>query len=134
MCDTINPMLEIEKKSDWFLWLVGISCIAAVGYSFYSFYFQKDYDFLVEVACDPNIEICFERDCSNPDDCPPNQLFTFKRYSLKAADFQMCEDEDCTIACGNKIIKCEPMECVEDPDMGETCSGLTTPVESFSGE
>ncbi|MDD5721204.1 MAG: hypothetical protein PHT16_02020 [Candidatus Pacebacteria bacterium] len=121
-------MSEEDKKSDWFLWLIGISCLVAILVSFYFFYFKKDYDFIVEVACDPSVEICFQRDCSNPDDCPPNELSDFKRFSLKASDFKMCENEDCANACEAGTIKCEPIECEEDEEMGESCSVLELPV------
>lgn len=121
-------MLEEDKKSNWFLWLIGISCLVAILSAFYFFYYKKDYNFIVEVACDPSKETCFQRDCSNPDDCPPNQLSDFKRYSLNAGDFNKCENEDCTNACETGSIKCEPIECAEDEEMGESCSVLEAPV------
>ena len=111
-----------DKKSNWFLWLIGISCLIAVIISFYFFYFKKDYDFIVEVACDPSKETCFQRDCSNPDNCPPNGLSDFKRYSLNAGDFNKCENEDCASACETGSIKCGPIECAEDEEVGEFCS------------
>ncbi len=114
-----------EKKNDWFLWLVGLSCFIAIIGTFYFFYYQKNYNFVVEVACDTNKEVCFQRDCTNPDNCPPNELSNFKRYSLKAGDFNKCENEDCTNACETGTIKCEPIECVEDFVAGESCSTLT---------
>lgn len=120
---------EEEKKSDWFLWLISISCLVAIFVSFYFFYYKKDYDFIVEIACDISKEECFQRDCSNLDDCPPNGLSDFKRYSLKANDFKMCENEDCTNACETGTIKCEPIECAEDEIMGESCSIFELPVE-----
>jgi len=113
---------EIDKKNNWFLWLVGLSCLVVITCAFYFFYFKKDYDFIVEVACDPSKEICFQRDCSNPDDCPPNGLSDFKRYSLNAGDFSKCLNEDCTNACETGTIKCEPIICVEDLEVGESCS------------
>ncbi|MFA6258045.1 MAG: hypothetical protein WC671_03525 [Candidatus Paceibacterota bacterium] len=113
-----------EKKNDWFLWLIGISCLSAIFVSFYFFYFKKDYDFIVEVACDPLKETCFQRDCSNPDDCPPNGLSDFKRFSLNAGDFKVCENEDCASVCETGTIKCEPIECAEDETLGESCSLL----------
>lgn len=114
-------MLEEGENSNWFLILIGISCLAIISSAFYFFYYQKDYDFLVEVSCDPSKETCFERDCSNPDDCPPNGLSNFKRYSLNAGDFGKCKNEDCTFACESGAIKCETIECVENPDYGEYC-------------
>ena len=119
-----------DKKSNWFLWLIGISCLIAVIISFYFFYFKKDYDFIVEVACDPSRETCFQRDCSNPDDCPPNGLSDFKRYSLNAKDFKTCENEDCTKVCETGLIKCESVECTEDEEVGESCSTLETPTNN----
>lgn len=119
-----------DKKSDWFLWLIGISCLIAVVVSFYFFYFKKDYNFIVETACDTSKETCFQRDCSNPDDCPPNGLSDFKRYSLNAGDFNKCENEDCTNACENGTIKCEPIKCTEDLEVGESCSSLENPANN----
>lgn len=114
-----------EKKSyNIFLYLLLLGCFATIATSFYVFYHQKNYDFIVEVACDPTVEICTQRDCTNPDDCPPNQLSDFKRYTLNAADFKMCENENCAVACETGLIKCEPISCVEDLEAGESCSVL----------
>lgn len=124
-----EKMVEKENKGhNIFLYVMLGGCLIAVATSFYFFYFKKDYKFIVEVLCDSSKEICFQRDCSNPDDCPPNGLSDFKRYSLNAGDFKMCENEDCTNACENGTIKCEPIECVEDEKMGEFCSVLESPV------
>lgn len=117
---------EEDKNSNWFLWLIGISCLVAIFVSFYFFYFTKDYNFIVETACDTSKETCFQRDCTNPDDCPPNGLSVFKRYNLNAGDFNKCINGDCTNACETGAIKCEPIECAEDEEMGETCSTLET--------
>src|SRR3989338_11661634 len=99
-----------EKSNNWFLRAMIGCCIIAVLVSFYFFYYKKDYDFIIEVPCDVVKEQCFQRDCSNPDDCPPNGLSDFKRYSLKARDFKLCENEDCAKVCECGIIKCEPVE------------------------
>lgn len=115
---------EDAKKNDWFLWVISISCVVAIFSAFYFFYFQQNYAFVVEVACDTSKETCFQRDCTNPDDCPPNQLSDFKRYTLNAADFKMCENENCAVACETGLIKCEPISCVEDLEAGESCSVL----------
>lgn len=102
---------EQEKKSNnWFLRAMIGCCIIAVLVSFYFFFYKKDYDFIVEVPCDVLKEQCFQRDCSNPDDCPPNGLSDFKRYSLGAGDFKLCENEDCTKVCESGTIKCEPVD------------------------
>ncbi|MCX6752557.1 MAG: hypothetical protein NTZ87_03630 [Candidatus Nomurabacteria bacterium] len=113
-----------DRESNWFLWLIGISCAVAIFCAFYFFYYKEDYSFVVEVACDPLKEVCFQRDCSNPDDCPPNDLSSFKRFSLNASDFKKCANEDCTSVCETGAIKCEPVKCVENSDAGESCSTL----------
>jgi hypothetical protein len=116
-------MPEGDKRgNNVFLYLLLACCLVTIGVSFYFFYFQKDYDFVVEVPCDPAKETCVQRDCSNPDDCPPNSLSDFKRYTLNAGDFKMCENEDCENVCETGSIECEPIECVEDPIYGESCS------------
>lgn len=120
-----------EKKSyNIFLYLLLLGCFATIATSFYVFYHQKNYDFIVEVACDPTVEICTQRDCTNPDDCPPNGLGDFKRYYLNAADFEMCENEDCAVACETGAIECELAECEEVPEYGESCSVLETTEET----
>ena len=110
------------EKNNWFLWIISISCLALMLYSFYTFYYKKNYNFVVEVTCDTTKETCFQRDCSNPDNCPPNKLSDFKRYIIKASDFNMCKNEDCATVCESGIIKCEPIKCVENLDDGESCS------------
>lgn len=102
--------------------------------NFYFFYFKKDYDFIVETHCDSDLEQCFERDCTNPDDCPANGLSTFKRYSLKANDFQFCENEDCTEVCENEKIVCEQIECEPDPEFGESCTSSVSGSEGIPEE
>ena len=119
-------MPKEEMENNLFLWLIGLSCLVVIFTSFYFFYYKKDYDFVVEVVCDPSKETCFERDCSNPDDCPPNGLSDFKRYNLKASDFRACKNENCASVCETGAIKCEPIKCVENLEVGETCSKQTT--------
>jgi len=108
---------------------------SAIISNFYFFYFQKNYEFIVESPCDTDKEECFQRDCSNPDDCPPNGLSDFKRYSLNANDFQYCVDEDCTEACESSQIKCEQIACTPDEEFGESCSSpVLESEEQISGK
>jgi hypothetical protein len=116
-------MEQQQKKSNsWFLKTLVACCFISVFVSFYLFYYKKNYNFIVEFPCNTSKEICFQRDCTNPDDCPPNELSDFKRYSLNARDFYKCENENCTNACETGTIKCEPVTCVENLDAGESCS------------
>ena len=121
---------EPTQKINIFLYALLAGCVVAICAAFYFFYFKKDYEFIVEVACDPRRETCFHRDCTNPDNCPPNQLSDFKRYSLNAVDFKRCDNENCSLACVDGRVDCSPIECVEDLEAGESCSStaLSSPV------
>jgi len=125
-----------EKPKKFFTPLAIINILlflSAISSSFYFFYIKKDFNFIIEVPCDITKEQCIERDCSNPDDCPPNQLSNFKRYALNAKDFLKCPNEDCTSVCESGIIQCEKEECIADEEMGESCSdilSLTNNIEN----
>ncbi len=104
-----------------FLYVIFSCILLSFLTSFYFFYLKKDYDFIVEVSCDPTIEECISRDCTDPANCPPNGLSEFKRYVLKAYDFKYCENEDCKDVCEKKEIECIQIECAEDEEFGESC-------------
>lgn len=118
----------LAKSNNWFLFLIGLCCLVVIVVSFYFFYFKKDYDFIVETACDPTAEECFHRDCTNSSDCPPNGLSDFKRYSLSANNYEMCINEDCTLFCESEESKCENIQCVEDQELGESCISPEIPI------
>jgi len=122
--------LDQKKEKDWFIWIVLLSCLIVVAYSFFYLFFKKDFSFIVETSCDSTREECFSRDCSNPDNCPPNGLSNFKRYSLKASDFKYCQNEDCTGVCETGEIKCEPIKCSENVDLGESCLSVNGEQEN----
>jgi hypothetical protein len=121
----------IEAKYNIFLYILLAGVIIAILSSFYFFYFKKDYDFIVETKCNPETETCFYRDCTNPDDCPPNGLSYYNTYTLKASDFKMCENEDCTVACTTGAISCSKTECTESDINDGVCVRPTTP-DSFT--
>jgi hypothetical protein len=96
------------------------SFLSALFMTFYRYYYTKDYDFLIEAQCNSEIEHCFIRDCSNPDDCPPNGLSSYKQYTVKAYDFPKCLDNTCFSECVQEIISCVPVPC--DSSGGDECS------------
>lgn len=89
---------------------------------FYFLYFKKDFNFIIEVPCDPSKEECIARDCSIPDLCPPNNLELLKRYELLASDFAKCPNENCLLSCEEKSILCRKIDCVIDEEAGEQCT------------
>jgi len=104
-----------EKGHNIFLYVMLGGCLIAIVTSFYFFYFKKNYDFFVEIKCNPETDTCFYRDCeNNPDICPPNNLSYYSQYTIKAKDFKNCVNEDCTEACNTNLIQCVKTECTED--------------------
>jgi hypothetical protein len=79
--------------------------------SFYKYFYTKNYDYLIEANCDPSVEICYYRDCLNTDECPPNGLSTYKKFYVKAYDFDKCSDDTCSAECASGLIKCIPIIC-----------------------
>jgi len=96
-------------------WIVSILVIIVltlpIGASFYKFYYTRNYNYLVEAACDPKVEVCYSRDCTNLDDCPPNGFSIYKEYYVKAYDFEKCSDNSCARECAEGSIKCTPIPC-----------------------
>jgi hypothetical protein len=93
-----------------------------VAHSFYVIYIAKDFDYLIDMSCDPNSEKCFQRDCTNPDDCPPNKLSVYKQSYVTAKYFPECTDNSC-----DNLYKSNPglfrkVEC--DESNGDTCVGF----------
>ena len=120
-------MIEKTDKKEkrlhyFFLYIMAVCCFGAIGFSFYSFFFKKDYNFTVETKCNPEIETCFFRDCeNNPDICPPNNLSYYHQYIVKASDFKYCSDDDCAKFCYSHFRRCTKIECTEDQFKDGSC-------------
>ena len=104
----------MEKSDKIFLWLIFLSVLAVIGVTGYKFLIYKDYDFYVEAPCDSSTRVCFIRDCSELDSCPPNNLDNYRIFYLKAKDFSKCENNSCLSVCENKIIECREQVCGEN--------------------
>jgi hypothetical protein len=113
--------IKENKKINYFMILIIISCLVVIFSAFYFYFFKKDFDFIVEVPCNTEEEQCFIRSCDFIE-CPPNNLSSFKRYSLKARDFKFCENENCELACETNLINCELIPCEENLEFSESCS------------
>jgi len=117
-----------ERKHNIFLYVLFGGVLIAVASSFYFFYFKKDYNFIIETKCNPEMETCFYRDCENSlDGCPPNNLSYYNQYTIKARDFNACENEDCTFACTTRVINCIKIECTQEDINNRVCVGLSSP-------
>lgn len=125
---------EKDNKHNTLLDILLAGVLIAIAASFYSFYYQKNYDFFIETQCDPSTETCFYRDCENNlDVCPPNNLSYYNQYTIKARDFRFCPDEDCSNTCKTGVINCIKTECTEEDISNGTClAPVVAPVESGS--
>ncbi len=113
-------MKERPSAFDQFLtYLFIITVLFAIGKSVHKYFYTKNYDYVVETSCDPQTERCFVRDCSGGD-CPPNNLSTYRRYTIKAYDFPKCSDNSCKSECESGAIACEPISC--DEAAGDACT------------
>lgn len=111
--------------TDMLIGLFVLTFVSAIVFSFFRYYSEKDFDYLVEAACDPATEECFVRDCSALDECPPNQLALYKTYHVTAREFAECGDNSCATTCALGGISCRPVRCSEA--LGDTCRGPEIP-------
>ncbi len=98
----------------------GAAMLITAARGFYVIYIEKNYPYLVEVSCNPGKEECIQRDCSNADDCPPNQLQFYKEFTLSAKDFLQCEGT-CEEFCAQNPESCRQTDC--SSDALNTCIG-----------
>jgi hypothetical protein len=123
---------EKLQKPDSFLLLFTFVAFLVIGFAFYNLFFQKNYDFIVETACDPSVEICFYRPCDiDENECYPNNLSYYKEYTIKARDFKYCENEDCGKVCREGTIECVESICSEQ-DLISCVEGLEPVLEEDS--
>jgi hypothetical protein len=104
----------MEKSSGHLSNIVWVAVTVAVLYvawfNFNKFVLTKNYEFYVEAPCDPELETCYLRDCEE-EDCPSNELGSYKLWMLSAADFKLCSDDTCATECATGAIPCEVVPC-----------------------
>lgn len=110
-------MAKSDKRVLGIIFLFFAIAVAATGWRFLVW---KDYTLYLEASCDPAKETCFSRDCSNPDECPPNGLSEYKVYQISARDFPKCSDDSCTAECENQTIACTQILCGDSAE--DTCA------------
>ena len=101
----------MDRSDKLLLSLVLLLLVVTFAATAWPFLYDKQYVFLVEAECNPATETCFYRDCSNPDDCPPNGLEEYKTYTVSANEFEMCTDNSCAAECASGVISCEEIVC-----------------------
>ena len=115
-------MFFSERRSTPLHWLLLVSVIIAILAGVYKYAIAKDYDFFVEAPCDSTTDLCYTRDCSVEDECPPNNLSEYRVFSIPAVKFPECLNNSCENVCLTSDSPCEEVTCSEDA--GDTCIGL----------
>jgi hypothetical protein len=110
-CISTVIVLGMRERSGNILFIATIvaTAIVAMLASLIKYWYFGDYHILVEASCDPQSSICFTRDCST-DECPPNELETYKIFRLKATTLPHCETNECLNICSDPSV-CEEIIC-----------------------
>lgn len=109
--------MQVLSKRIKILMLVTLLSVALVFLTAFTKYiYAKDYIFLVESTCDPELHTCFVRDCE--DYCPPNALESYRVFSIQAKDFHLCTDNSCSNICTDSSTSamCEELTCEPEND------------------
>jgi hypothetical protein len=112
--------------------LILLTTLSVIIYNFYTFYYLRDYTFLVEASCDPQEQSCYIRSCTEEGECPPNGLEQFRMFEINASNFDKCSDNSCANECIVGSIECEEIPC--DEDNGDTCSRIETLTNQDSSD
>ena len=109
----------LSQKSFYILLCV---LVGIIGLSFFSsfarFVVAKDYNFHVEIPCEPMDSNCFVRDCD--DYCPPNALESYRVFVMPAQLYSGCTDNTCSNICLTNGTSCTEILC--SAETGDSCS------------
>lgn len=112
--------MKFNRTNITFLLIILILLFITIAKGFYTIYFEKNFEYLVEAPCDQTTQTCYIRDCSNPDDCPLNGLTEYTKYSITAKYFKLCSDNSCQNICGQQNDTCKEVIC--GGDSSDTCT------------
>lgn len=130
--------METENKSKTgdrvFYTILILLILGSVGATFYKIVWQKDYQIVAEVSCDPTIESCFHYEgvvCEASNlDCVSEDAYDYKLISKSAASIYTCEQTEEKLDCGTELScledekNCEYTYCDSaELSEGEACAG-----------
>ncbi len=109
-----------QNQKSFYILLLALMSIVLLSFfsAFARFVLAKDYNFHVEVPCEPSENNCFTRDCD--DYCPPNGLENYKVFVMPATLYAQCDNNACENICVDNNNLCSEIEC--SSDAGDTCS------------
>lgn len=97
----------MDTSTRWVLIVIWLMVAGAIAVTAWLYLYQKNYNFVVEAACNPSTQNCFHRDCSSADSsCPPNNWEDYKVFRIKAKDFASCSADSCASECLNGTAPC----------------------------
>ena len=116
----MNTGSYVPVRIKVFIVFVSVLIVLTLFSSYVRYIYFKDYFFLVEQPCDSDTEQCFVRSCDEY--CPPNELESYKTFSVKAYDYQKCSSNKCSNVCSSEEAGgiCEEIIC--NPDNEDDCS------------
>lgn len=79
-------------------WFFVCTVLLAIAVSFWIYFFNRSYLFVVEAPCDPAYAECFMRDCATHE-CPPQGLSLYREFEVPAQLFDSCTDATCSNIC-----------------------------------
>lgn len=106
-------MSRMDVKSLTILVAVLTITVAPVISNFYMYYFTHNYNYLIKVNCDPKKEICFYEECEGSPNCDQQEVNNYKKYYVKALDFDKCKHDMCQEECDKGEVKCKLIPCGE---------------------
>lgn len=115
--------MDTQARNGWsgrsYVWILLFSAAVVFSVSLFSHLYAQSLVFLVEGACDPNVQECYVRDCEL-EECPPNELSEYRVFAVSTKDFEYCEDNACANICAHGTA-CEEILCSDDGEA--TCEG-----------
>ena len=112
-----------RSTTSWIIWILLLSVVIIFGQSLYQNLYSKSFTFQVEMACNSETSECYSRMCQNDGDCPPNNLTTYRVFTLPASEFQKCSDNSCSNICSSEHNNCTEVLCSTQTDI--SCIGPT---------
>lgn len=94
-------------------WLLLGAVVIALAFSFDRYVLREEYSFLVEAPCQSSSD-CYTRDCDE-EECPPNELETYRLFAVPARAFDTCEDNSCANVCPGT--DCEELKCSDQEEI-----------------
>lgn len=87
-----------------------VMLIVGIASNYYHFYYLKDYNYVVRVACSADEIDCTFDECVDSDEqCEDKTKTGYKEKLIKAKDFNKCGN-DCSVPCENSLLECSDLK------------------------